>query len=351
MEQEQEQKHALWVDFTKTIGIWLIVLGQMKIPPHMVNFIFAFHLSLFFFVAGYLEKNKKTLKEAIITGVNAVIIPYVIFYGFFYVYWFFTEFLGHHELYANEPLIYALGKPLAGMFLGIGRSTQYSTMLNPSLWFLVGLFFVRMIHKIIAMICKERICYYIAGSCITIIIMIILKYIHKPLILSIDCAILAFPYFALGNIAQKKGIIEFLEKNNKLLNIIISLVCYTGIVIAVKYNGQADMSHFIYGKNGFLFYILGMAGITATVCLSTLYKHEIKIITIISSGTMIILALHNLLNLYIYKVINLFTHQISFPGIIIISAVNILLTTIVIVIAKKHFPIILGEKKKRLIVC
>lgn len=343
---EQKQERVLWVDFAKTVGIWLIVLGQMKISSHIEKFIFAFHLPLFFFVAGYLEKNGKTLKETIINGIKALIIPYIILYGLFYIYWFFIGFLHHPELYANEPLIYAMGKPIAGMVFGIARSTQYSTMLNASLWFLVGLFFIKMIHKIIAILCKERMEYYMVGVGIVIISMFILKYIHKPIIFSIDCAILAFPYFAIGNIAQRKGMIKLIEKNNTLLNIILSFICYVGIFIAVKYNGQVDISNFIYGKDSLLFYTLGMTGIIATICLSTVYKHEVKILSIISNGTILILAFHNLLNLYIYRILSIFVSEINFIGIIIISMANIALTTVPIIMAQKYFPLVLGGKTR-----
>lgn len=71
---------------------------------------------------------------------------------------------------------------------------------------------------------------------------------------------------------------------------------YLTIIATVKYNDKADVNNFIYGRESLLFYILGIIGIISTVILSLNYKREIKTVTVISSGMIIILAGHNLLN-------------------------------------------------------
>jgi fucose 4-O-acetylase-like acetyltransferase len=152
-------KRTLWIDFAKTIGIWLVILGHIEIPAFMEKFIFAFYMPLFFFISGYLEKDVRTMEETIINGIKTLIIPYVLLYGLFYMYWLAIVFLWHPEIYGNKPVMETLGKPIIGMLFGIGRGMRYSAMLNVPLWFLTGLFFVKIIHRIRAATAKNRMGY------------------------------------------------------------------------------------------------------------------------------------------------------------------------------------------------
>ncbi|AEF84854.1 putative acyltransferase [Treponema primitia ZAS-2] len=345
----QQPPRILWIDFAKTFGIWLVVFGHTVIPETMYNFILAFHMPLFFFISGYLEKNNRNFKETIIQGIKVLIIPYILLYSLYYTYWFVAVFLRHQELYVDESIISALGKPIIGMLLGIGSNTPYSIMLIPPLWFLWGLFFVKIIHKIIFMIVKERIEYYIMGMGIDVIIIFMLILLSKRLILSIDCAILAFPFYAIGNISRMKNLIKTNNLNaNKLkvlIKILIAILGYMLIILGVNYNGRVDINNFQYGKDGLLFYTFGIVGIISTINLSQLYCNCSKIITILSNGTVIILAFHQLLNGYLLRIINIIGIEVNLMIIMIVSVVNVLLTIIPIIIIQKHFPILTGDRK------
>jgi fucose 4-O-acetylase-like acetyltransferase len=341
-------KRILWIDFAKMIGIWLVILGHMGIPAYMEKFIFAFHMPLFFFISGYLENDGRNIKETIANGIRTLIIPYILLYGLFYIYWFVIAFLRHPEMYENQPLLETLGKPIMGMFFGIGRFTRYSIMLNVPLWFLAGLFFAKIIHRIIERITKNRVNYYIVGIGFIIGIMFFIKFLHKSVLFSIDCAVLAFPFFGIGNIIHKTDMIKILEAKDgkrKIINCIAAAIGYVIIIIAVKYNGKADINNFIYGRDSLLFYMLGIVGIISTIILSLFYKNEVKIVTVISNGTIVILAGHNLLNGYLYKAINIINIELNTVVIIVLSIINIGITIIPIKIIQKHIPILIGGRK------
>jgi fucose 4-O-acetylase-like acetyltransferase len=345
---EKIGKRILWIDFAKSIGIWLVIIGHMEIPAHMEKFIFAFHMPLFFFISGYLEKNSGNIKETILNGIKTLLIPYMLLYGLFYLYWLVIVFLRHPEIYRNQSLVETLGKPIMGMLLGIGRNTRYSRMINVPLWFLMGLFFTKTIHKIIVRVVKNRTDYYILGIGIVIWVMFILRFIGKPILFSVDCAVLAFPFFGIGNIIRKTGIIKLLECHNIkkiIINIIIAAMGFVVIMIAVKYNGKADVNHFIYGRDSLLFYMLGIIGIISIISISMIYKQELKIITIISNGTIIILAGHNLINQYLYKITNIINIETNIGIIIVQSLINIGITIIPIVMIQKNIPILVGGRK------
>jgi len=53
-----------WIDWAKTFGIYLVVLGHAFAPKEGIalearNFIYTFHMPLFFFLSGFLFKVKE----------------------------------------------------------------------------------------------------------------------------------------------------------------------------------------------------------------------------------------------------------------------------------------------------
>lgn len=46
-------KRVLWLDITKALAIILMVLGHTSIPKAAADFIFAFHMPVFFLASGW----------------------------------------------------------------------------------------------------------------------------------------------------------------------------------------------------------------------------------------------------------------------------------------------------------
>ncbi len=66
------------IDIAKAIGILLMILGHCNGLPHLVrNFIFSFHMPLFFILSGYFYKPKN-LKDVVIGGNKHLVKPYLI---------------------------------------------------------------------------------------------------------------------------------------------------------------------------------------------------------------------------------------------------------------------------------
>lgn len=55
-----ESNRLKWLDVAKGIGILLMVLGHTSIPPLLSNFIWAFHMPLFFIASGWTTNWQKT---------------------------------------------------------------------------------------------------------------------------------------------------------------------------------------------------------------------------------------------------------------------------------------------------
>ena len=58
-------QRIVWLDIAKGIAICLMVLGHTSIPPFLSNFIWAFHMPLFFIASGVDYKLGESLFEDI----------------------------------------------------------------------------------------------------------------------------------------------------------------------------------------------------------------------------------------------------------------------------------------------
>ena len=89
-----EPKRINYTDIAKGIGIILVIFGHtLRGVPGLVNFIYSFHVPLFFVISGFFyspSKNDNT-KLFILKKVKTLLIPFFSFYLLSYLYWFFVE--------------------------------------------------------------------------------------------------------------------------------------------------------------------------------------------------------------------------------------------------------------------
>lgn len=69
-----------WLDVAKGITIMLMVLGHTSIPDRLSNFIFAFHMPLFFIASGWCTSwNKYSWEEYLKKKGQALAIPFIVY--------------------------------------------------------------------------------------------------------------------------------------------------------------------------------------------------------------------------------------------------------------------------------
>ncbi len=76
------KKRIEWVDVSKVLVIWLMVLGHILeksgIDSVARNMIYSFHMPFFFFVSGFLYNAKSNnFRQFTIANVKSLLIPYV----------------------------------------------------------------------------------------------------------------------------------------------------------------------------------------------------------------------------------------------------------------------------------
>lgn len=190
------------------MAIFLIVFGHMAFTTKFLsvnffhNFVFIFHLAIFFFVAGYFSKID--LKQPI-KIFKRIMIPYVVATIVFWI--FYLPF----------------GKPSAAIFI-------YPTY---ALWFLLALFFMKMALPIL-----DRLKYPILISFIIAIFFGFIKYPGDILGLSRTFSFL--PVFLTGfyyneykvRFEEKYSQINLYLKNNKIIFLISLIVFSLSLLVA-----------------------------------------------------------------------------------------------------------------------
>lgn len=133
-----------WINIAKGIGIIAIVVGHSNVSQMAYNYLYYFHIPLFFFISGYLNNKSITSIEYGIPRLvgykrefnyiklkfNAYMLPYYSYGLIFTILLFFLHFL---KGTLNSSIISVSTK---GYLFG-----QVDFMANSNLWFLPALFF------------------------------------------------------------------------------------------------------------------------------------------------------------------------------------------------------------------
>lgn len=342
----------LWMDFAKMLCIGLVVFGHMPIKYDALEFIYAFHVPLFFFVSGCLDKNL-SIKEQAMKSARTLLVPYIFLYLINYIGWVFLVLPKNPTVFGEMSIENTVFKPMLGMLFGNGYHTPYSTMVCP-LWFIIALFNVKIFHSFLLVLTKGNKKLYLIWSCLAPCIALLLKIFDFELYFSLDSSLIAFPFFGLGYLTAKKMLPFFFSNPTSrkrllyfLLGICLSIVLYN----LSPANGIASISSDSYGNNIGLFYIFGLSGILLIILLSQFYVKPLKIVTIVSTGTLLILAFHLWIMNSILRLAGMRSYDMPdgisydvFTG-IWVSASVLLIFYYPIIIVLKYFPFLLGKKK------
>lgn len=83
-------KRIHYLDIFKGIGIILVAIGHIYHNSMIFNWIYSFHMPLFFFAAGWVYKEKPILLD-IKRRIQTIVVPYFCFGTLTLIYWQFIE--------------------------------------------------------------------------------------------------------------------------------------------------------------------------------------------------------------------------------------------------------------------
>ncbi len=68
-----------YVDVCKWLGISLVIFGHMKMPGEVLQWIYAFHMPLFFVLSGYTYRAQRIDKEFLMKKIRTIYVPFLLF--------------------------------------------------------------------------------------------------------------------------------------------------------------------------------------------------------------------------------------------------------------------------------
>ena len=175
-----------------------MVFGHLPskiISENWIQFVYSFHMPLFFIISGILFRQKK-IKEGIIRDFHSLIIPYLIINCFCFIWWFTMIYARHQELYSLgvTPIIQRIG----AILIGLGYNTDYWKPVCGPGWFLIALFLLKsIVNYLYSKQSKSLV--LLGGIVFPLIFAYAFKSINISLRLPLYSAIMALPFFLFGN--------------------------------------------------------------------------------------------------------------------------------------------------------
>ena len=320
------KKRDNYIDLLKGIAIFLVVLGHHDTV--LTNYIYSFHMPLFFFISGIFHSNYDSYKKFIIKKIKVLIIPYFTFATTLFLFWLIIGRKYGESAINNTPIKIAFN----GIFIGSDIKNISSMEWGTPVWFLLCLFVVTNLYYFILKLEIKKI------VLVNIVIGCIGYYLSKHnysifRIWHFDTALIAINFYTFGNLLKER-----LFKIKNILNGILILLFFLSI-IGNKLNGRIDMNGNHY-SNIILFYLTAILGIIFIFGFIKKIKVANNFIEWIGQNTLIILAYHGRAMTFI-KLILIIILKVNFPEDnlflnIIFSIIQILLCIPVIFIFNKY---------------
>lgn len=266
-----------YIDWLKVIGILLVVWGHWY-PEICGMWIYSFHVPLFFMISGFLFRKESSYRIFIEKNVRSLVIPYFLLC--------LIAIIPSARMCIQHPEI--LGIKLLGIICGF--HTLWNVSCNGAMWFVYSLIIIKILGQISGKWLNLALC----------LLSIIFAYLYNMEShgnnWSVVNSIVLYPFFVLGNIA--KGSIKEASawiRNHRLVSIAIALLVFLSDLLLVRYNGMVWVFMGAVGKNLALFYINALAMSFVVYVLSCCLTFRNRNMEVVSSGTIVILALHFIL--------------------------------------------------------
>lgn len=349
------KKDIVWLDYARTLGIFLVIFGHclQSFPIWKVNeclrgiwdYVYLFHMPLFFIISGFLFKAQNVNKANIRYGggklLRSIIKPYLIYQ---LVFMLILIVLKHKTI---DVLIVV--KMLMGILMGDGYDTPYSNSVCLPCWFLVSIIQLRILFMFIPIFNRISACSLLVAS---VLGLLLLKHKNLDLYFCLDSTMMAIPYFIVGHYLAKWMKCTLSSKILLMIGILSALWAY----FILQINGAAQMNGPGFGNNILLNYSAGIAGTVLIISLSMLLSRRLgdnSTNRIISRNTLFIIFFHWVLliptGMIIKKMLATISSRVDYTLFmaILVSACILVISKYAISFGVKRIPVLYGKQKSK----
>ena len=324
------KKRIEWVDVSKVLVIWLMVLGHILeksgIDSVARNMIYSFHMPFFFFISGFLYKNKSLdFGQYTLANIKSLLIPYAFLRICSFI--LLIPFILFTKLDVSNYLIDFID--------GRGNSPGGAS------WFLLCLFCVNELYYLID---KQNVRFKWA----IIILLALVSYIlPERLYWNLDGAFMAIPFFFTG--AQYRPFISKNMSDSHLRKLALALLLFLLVFVSSCYQGIVSIYDSNFGNFPMLFYPVAFTGIAAVLLFSNQMRSN-HFYEVYSKGTIVVMGLHGAIYPYLMTVYRVLARPslsapINLLCEIVISIVILLILYIPIIWLQKYLPFFIGNRR------
>ena len=345
-------KRVAWIDISKAIAIYLMVLGPTGVSAGTNIIIHAFHMQVFFILSGYSFNEKKYRQIGLIAKKRffSLIIPYLIFATVLFFLWNLALYI------LNRP---AEMRPVLNLVSSMLWINTEAAVFGVIQWFLPCMFFSELLLGIICRLSRAS----ALKTSAALLVLSIIAYACPRLLgvrlpWALDCALMAAVFSGVGWLARGLDLNKFAETLKKHLAAAWFAVVLVALIASplIFINGEVSIRTVLYG-NYFLFFLNSFIYSAVVIMLSMLLDSTLgalaplRFAAWIGRHTLVVLLL-NSTAIRFWKVLSeQITAQMSSTQIYAINSFVAFIIMLICVAASafinRFFPILLGRKNSR----
>lgn len=277
-----KQGRIAWIDSLKGLAILFVVMGHLCQRQEVIDYIYSFHVMLFFLISGsFLDLRKYPhYKTFLLSRIRQLYVPYVLLFVASFTIWLLVE---RHFRPDSPPW----SEAIIGLFYGTGKYL----FAGGSVWFLAALFSLENLVYFCLRLPNDALRY---GSLAAAFVAGILLADYYVLPLSLNNALLVIPFFAVGYLLRDKIRALSLWKTTAAAIAIIAL----GLSVVLSGTVRIDISSLIV-SNYWLYLTVPFTGIAGWALLAYVMGDRTPLLQWLGRNTLPILGFHA----FVYRVV------------------------------------------------
>lgn len=315
------KERITYIDVAKGICMLLIMCAHIGVPIDIPR-AHAAQTTTFFMLSGYFFSIKGNFKDFMKKNVNSILIPFVIFYLFSYA----LFYLGKRFVPGFTSMTAAKG------ILDCVTQKQY---FNGPLWFLLSLFWIRLITYGIIKCSKNEIIQFVLAILCTGGGYLLGHY-HIDIPLSFDSALSAVLVFYVGYLLKKYSV---LERYNKVESGIFAIIFY---ISCITIPGAIENSINRFSGSFVAVIYISLVLSVALILFSKCFLSWSKVLSFIGRNTMWLMCTHHL----VYRPVKLGFDRLAINGdfnAILTFLITLTLCCLTAPIVEKYLPRLIGK--------
>ena len=161
----------IWIDWAKAMAVWGVVICHIPQQPEsfFIRYIQGMVIVVFFFISGYLKKDRGSQRANWQKYWQSLLLPYFIYNALLYPYWWLKFYLSH----GTAPTLLQALKPVFGTLL-LQHENAWCEPLDGPLWYLPAILIMHLTvdlcrrsrhqHTILATLCLLSVVLYAANK-------------------------------------------------------------------------------------------------------------------------------------------------------------------------------------------